>query len=390
MRFRCPPPRSAGPALTVLLCALATPVAAKEGWTWEAAYTADVIGTVAGERRAGRFLDNLDLIAERKFGGLTAHAHLLSNSGGAPNDVAGTLQGIDNIEVARPRAKVYELWVEHALPDPRFSLRAGLYDLNSEFYATEAAGLLIAPPFGIGSELASTGPNGPSIFPSTAVAVRARFMSEDGVYAQAAALNAQAGAPGDPGGTDLGFDAGALLIAEAGVRGDLGGFGVGAWRYTERQDDLRDLSPSGAPAGRTAQGAYVLGERRLFGQDDGRAVTGFVRAGVSDGDTTPFAGGWQAGLLVSRPFAGRPDSAISIGVHQGILTDKHRANGADSGLDLGPAESGLELTYADALAPGVTLQPTLQYVRRPAGDRHTRDAVVLGVRFIVDWASAER
>ena len=79
---------------------------------------------------------------------------------------------MNNIEVAETRFKVYEAWIEQGFGDGRVSLRAGLYDLNSEFYTNDAAGALIAPPFGIGSELSATGPNGPSIFPSTALAVR--------------------------------------------------------------------------------------------------------------------------------------------------------------------------------------------------------------------------
>ena len=95
---------------------------------------------------------------------------MLNNSGGAPNDVAGTLQGVDNIEVRTPRLRLFELWLEQSLGPA--SVRAGLYNLNSEFYADDAAGQLLAPAFGIGSELAATGPNGPSIFPSTALGVR--------------------------------------------------------------------------------------------------------------------------------------------------------------------------------------------------------------------------
>ncbi|CAN5904439.1 hypothetical protein BH11PSE1_BH11PSE1_09680 [soil metagenome] len=48
------------------------------------------------------------------------------------------MQGIENIEVTRPRAKIHEAWAQQAFG--RVSVRAGLDALNSEFYTTDAAG----------------------------------------------------------------------------------------------------------------------------------------------------------------------------------------------------------------------------------------------------------
>jgi porin len=99
------------------------------------AYTADVAGAFEGAiSQRGRFLDNLDLVVdldmERATGwrGVTAHIDVLNNSGDAPNDVVGTLQGVDNIEVASQRLRLFEVWVEQAWGSS--SLRVGLYDLN--------------------------------------------------------------------------------------------------------------------------------------------------------------------------------------------------------------------------------------------------------------------
>ena len=62
----------------------------------------------------------------------------------------------------------------------------------------------------------------------------------------------------------------------------------------------------------TARGVYLVMEYGLIGaNDDPRQVTGFARVGLSDGLTTPFKAGWQAGLLVDHVFASRPASAFS-------------------------------------------------------------------------------
>lgn len=380
----------AGLTAATLCLALGAPARAQDTpWNVEAAYTVDAIGAIAGDApRTGSVLDNLDLIADLDLGrawgwdGATLHGYVLSNQGEIPNDDAGTLQGVDNIEVGRQGVRLYELWIDAPVGE-NTSVLAGLYDLNSEFYANDAAGLLINPSFGIGSELAATGPNGPSIFPSTALALRVNH-DFDGGYVRGALLNAHAGVPGDPDGIDTEFDDGALLIAEAGFGDDAGKLAIGLWRYTDEQDDIRDVTPLGDPVKRTAQGGYLLGERVFAGDDDGRKVTGFFRAGFSDGKTSPFKGGWQAGVLVERVFDGRPDSVFSVGVQQGLLSSRMRDLLRTGGVDASSAESGLEVAYADRVGSRVSIQPDLQVIFEPGGDGRADPLVVAGVRLTID------
>jgi len=369
---------------------LAVDAHAEEGsaLTLSGGYKADIAGTISGGlAKRGRVLDNLqvfgDLDLDKAVGwkGASAHVQLLNNSGAMPNDDAGTLQGVDNIEVESHRLRLFEAWLEQKIGGG--SIRAGLYDLNSEFYATDASGLLLAPPFGIGSEFASTGPNGPSIFPSTALAVRVKLEGGRGRYAQAAVLNAHAGTLGDPDGPSTEFDNGALVIAEAGM-GDSWRLAAGGWFYTERQPDLRILDADGEPALSKARGGYLLAEYPFVdGGETGRTVRGFARLGFSDGDTTPFSSGWQAGVLVERVFASRPDSAFSIGAEQGRLSSKQRANTLDAGLVPAGAESSVEITYSDKVAPRVALQPDLQVIRRAGGDQDARTVVVMALRMTI-------
>lgn len=380
-------------ALAAAFLVVSTPIAAQaqdnqETWTFTASYTADVVGVDAGARSLEwRALDNLDLVLdvdlERLTGWRGAHVHgaILVNNGGEPNALAGTLQGIDNIEVGDDAVRLFELWIEQGFADDRASLRAGLYDLNSEFYVTDSAGLLISPPFGIGSELASTGPNGPSIFPSTALAARLRVGREDGGYAQVAAFNAQARTLGDPDGIDTDFDDGALFIGETGWNGPTR-LAVGTWRYDKSQDDIRALAPDGSPARSTAQGVYALAETDLFKTPSGGTARGFFRIGLSDGDTTDFSGGWQGGFLLNEVWASRPESQFSIGLHEGRLSDKTQANLRDGGDRPASAEQGLEITYSDRIGP-LTVQPDLQLIRNAGGLRSADTVVVVGLRVSV-------
>ena len=112
-----------------------------------------------------------------------------------------------------------------------------------------------------------------------------------------------------------------------------------------------------------------------------RGVSAFLRLGASDGDTSEISGSWQAGLLVEPAFAGRPESAFSAAVTQARLSSAYRNASAAQGLDLARDETVFELAYSDMLTPHLRIQPDLQYVRRPGGDRSVKDALVVGVRF---------
>jgi porin len=344
-----------------------------------ASYTTDYIVPLAGGTSySGNVLHNLLVSADADLKHVTGwsgkvYASVLVNGGGKANNAAGTLQGVDNIEVARAGARLFQFWAETDLGP--IATRAGLYDLNSEFYSTESAGLFLAPAFGVGSELSSTGPNGPSIFPSTALAVRTRAAISDDLAFKFAVLDAKAGVLGDHGGVDFSFRQGLLFISQL----DFDGFvraSVGAWHYSRKQRDIADPDVR-----KPAYGAYLSVERRLWGSEDSLlATTAFLRAGLSDGDTTPFNGGWQAGLLLNHVLPGRPNSMLSLGAYQGRLNLKQRDNLRADGLEVASSETGFELTASDQLTSWLRIQPDLQFIHNPSADRARNDAWVTALR----------
>lgn len=362
---------------------------AQEPVSIEASYKSDVVGVVDGGVAHGvRWLDNLNVTATLDldvlagWNGATVFVNVLNNLGGRPNDLAGSIQGINNIEVADTRLKVYEAWIEQTL-GKAVSLRAGLYDLNSEFYQNDASALLISPPFGIGSELSATGPNGPSIFPSTALAARVNASFGD-AYVRAAVVNAKAGTLGDEHGVALFGHDGALLIGELGWSGN-GKVSVGFWRYTKDQPLIDAPDITVGPTDHRAQGIYFSAEHALYAKEGGATVSGFLRGGVSDGHTTPFSGGWQAGVLVEHVFTARPASSFSLGVGSAILSSSYRDSSAALGAPLLKTETIIEATYKDEILPGLSLQPDVQYVIHPSADPGIRNALVIGLRVQFDF-----
>ncbi|GAA0736272.1 carbohydrate porin [Sphingomonas trueperi] len=351
--------------------------------------TIDVVSVArGGDRERTYVLDDTHLTADADLArlvgwqGATAHVDVMSTMGGRPNGAAGTLQGVDSIEVASHHVRLFEAWVEQRIGQ-HSTVRAGAYDLNSEFYVNGAAGLLLSPSFGAGSELAATGPNGPSIFPSTALTVRVEHRFGDIAYARAAVLNGAAGCLGDPHGLDFSFRDGLLLIGEAGIERPGLKIAGGYWRYTKRHDDYTEVDADGVPLQRVDHGGYAIAELQLTGGEGKRSLTVFGRAGMSGGAATPFQGGWQAGFLVERLIAGRPDSQASFGMSRGVTTPGYGAVLLDAGARPSRAETSFELTYSDQLATWLTVQPDLQFIADRGGVEKARGVVVGTLRLTI-------
>lgn len=332
-----------------------------------ASYTIDLAVAGRGPNRLHR-LDRLDLtgaLASERFGwsGGRLFVRLLGNSGTRPNEDAGTLQGVDNIEVDKDGLRLFEAWVEQDLG--RGSVRLGAYDVNSEFYFTDSSALLLGPSFGIGGELSGTGPRGPAIFPYSALALRGEAKVGRSGLVRAAVVNADAGTLTDRGGLGLGFREGVLGIAEAGSEGPGGKLMVGGWAWSHRHDRL------GKEGQARSLGAYVLAERPF-----GERLTGFARLGISDGRTSSFRGGWQAGFTLAPAPLGGKDSALALGLHQAFLSRGERSAIADDGLPRARSEHGVELTYRERLFGFVAVQPSVQLIRHPGGLAEARPALV--------------
>lgn len=361
----------------------------QQGYDWEIVYKLDLVAKVSGSANKGKVyaLDNLDiklnLDADQAFGwtGTRGLLYILGNHGGKPALKNDRLpHGLDNIEVpdGADTIKLYQLWLEKE--SGAWSVKGGLYDLNSEFYVTDASGLFIHPTYGIGAEFAGTGRNGPSIFPTTSLALRVKWQPAPDWYLQAAVLD---GVPGDldnPKGTHVQWNSGdgALQIVEGGWQAEAGKLALGLWRYTTRFDDLLDVDGAGNPVQRRSQGAYLIAEHRLW-QDPGRAsrrLRGFARFGGNDGDTTQFSQAWSAGLVWDGLFAARPDDQFGITLSQEHNAEKWRLANPSSPHH----ERAWEMAYRGEVNGWLTLEPFLQFLANHGNDPSQNRTWWLGMR----------
>jgi porin len=372
-------------------------------------YTGELVWNAAGGRRSGAAIPGAagvqaTLLLGPLVGWRGARVFVfgLGTHGGAPSNLVGDAQGVSNLE-APPRVRLEELWLQQNLLRNRLSLLVGRYDLNAEFYRLASGALFVNSSFGIGPEFAQSGVAGPSIFPNTAVGTRVAFKPSANVAVRAAVFD---GVPVDrtEGGVRL-FAAGdgALLVGEVALlsrpaRGEprqarfmigrgaprpyAGKLALGAWYYTASFPDLVDTLPDGEPRRhRGSGGAYVIADQTVWSAGPGRsgALTAFVQVGLGDGRMNQIGGYRGGGLTLTGAFGGRAQDELGLAV-AAALNGSHYKEVRTATVVPGAGETTLELTYLAQLRSWLALQPDVQYVLHPGGNRGARNALVLGLR----------
>ncbi len=376
-------------------------------------YEGDAAANLSGGlTRGATFTSNLhvqvgfDLDRLAGVPGVSAYFDGLWIDGGQPSRFVGDAQGISNI--AGPASvRLYEAWLQYNFPGQSFSILAGRYDLNTEFYRLSSADLFINSSFGIGAAFGLSGFAGPSVFPDTSVGVRFGYKPETNTVLRFAVLD---GAPLDrQDGSPNPFDArdGLLLVAEAAWltrpaadnepvdhRFRIGRratplpyddkIAIGAWYYTARFDDLAPASSDGRPELHNGEaGAYVVLDRLLWQStnDAKRRVTGFLQVGTGQPIVDRFGVYLGAGLAAAGLFPGRPDDEMGLGMAMARNGSSYVAGQRLAGLQVDAAETAVELTWLAPVTAWFALQPDVQYVVHPNTDVRRHDAVVGQLRF---------
>jgi porin len=377
-------------------------------------YGGVVSGLDGGHGQGGTYSGNLNVQVsvdgDRLFKrpGLTLFVDGLWIHGGQPSAVLGDAQGVSNLS-APPKATLYEAWLQYNVFGNTFSILAGRYDLNAEFYRVQSAGLFLNSSFGIGPEFSESGAGGPSIFPSTSLGVRLAFKPKPNVVMRGSILD---GVPVDRADGSVGAFRGGdglLIVSEValmnrGATGDRMGklrfrigrasglppyddkVAAGAWYYTATFGDLSHVDASGISAqDHGSAGAYVVGDVTLLRSktDRRRRLTGFAETGLADARVNRFGSYFGVGSVASGPVSTRPADELGVAVAiarngSGYLKSRRRY-----GEPTGRFEAAIELTYLVQIASWLGVQPDFQYVIQPNTDATVPSGRAFQLRFEV-------
>jgi porin len=311
-------------------------------------------------------------------------------------------------DVADPNPRLTYLNYTQSLLDDKLSVRFGRLTINS-VYGEEFAGSQYFKAFtSVAFDLVPLGIflNAPGGFgyPLTTWGARVKFEPVESFYAMVGCYNGDPGLKeGDRHGVDFTLRGPPFVIGEVGYRrnygkdapGLPGNVKLGAY-FNGGSAEVFDSGLAGRPSEtvRARYGFYVLGDQALARWGDPAekrhldAFAAFVCAPDQRVNTAPYffdTGLVAYGFLPSRPrdFAG---FGVAYGSYSGDLRRAEEIRAAtDPSVGVQSFEMTLELTYGCTVKPGLLVQPSLQYLINPGGNKAIPNALAIGANVVFNF-----
>lgn len=347
-----------------------------------------------GVRETGSFRNLLTLDTELDLGTIAGldggtvflqYLSVNSESGGSMD--SGDIQVYSNIENDKHLDVIFELWYQQVLLDERLRLKIGKVDANSEFALVDVAGDFTNSSAGF-SPTVFTFPSYPdaamsvnvfgTIFDGDAYALTLGYGLYDGAAADGVPTGRQGPASFFSG--DRSSDLFHIWQGEL-TWDDLGGgdrwlgegrLSAGLWYHTgdfERFDGETDEG---------ALGFFLTAEQRLLVDEGDRGLYAFVQVGLADESVSEIEEHYAGGLVLRGVTDLRPDDSIGVYLSLADLSDEPGAGFDDD-------EFVVDAYYRVQLTPAIFVQPELQYIVNPSGNRNVDDALVGGLRIGVTF-----
>jgi porin len=392
----------------------ARPQLAAEGIKPLVLFITDPFANVSGGRRRGFSeydLLALDLILDTDkllgWPGGTFRVGFANNSGTSlSRKYVGNNFPIQLADVASADPRLTYLSYTQSLFDDQLTIRFGRLTINN-VYGEEFAGSQYFKAFtSVAFDLVPLGLflNAPGAFgyPLTTWGARVKFEPVESFYVMAGCYDGDPGVKeGDRHGVDLTLRGPPFVIGEVGYRRNYGTDAAGLPGNVKlgayfNGGNAEVFGQAGRPSEtvRARYGFYVLGDQALLRWGDPAekrhlgAFAAFVCAPDQRVNATPYF--CDAGLVAYGFLPGRPRDFAAFGVASGwYSSDLRRAEEAQALA--GPAvgvqswEMTLELSYGCTVRPGLLLQPSLQYLINPGGDRAVPNALAVGMNVVLNF-----
>jgi porin len=333
---------------------------------------------------------------------------------------------VSNID-AYDTLHLFELWYEQKFWNDKAALRIGQMGADTEFFISTGAANFLAGTYGWPGLLASDAPTPNYAYGAPGVRLR---LDPDEHWAFLGAVFAGNPAPdrlGDPNpnrapddeynnsGTGFYINGSQGLFGinelwynlnkEKNATGLPGTYKIGGWFHTDtfsnkRYDDhgvplASSLSDGHPEAVDGNNGFYVVADQALW-QDKSdpnqtRETDLFFRAGNALGDRSVFDYYLDGGITFNGLIPGRPGDLFGVATAyghigsglQGYAQDENSFDGTN--MPIPDFEQNIELTYFAQIAPWLSVQPDLQIIIHPGGSSAIPNAVVFGVRSVINF-----
>lgn len=159
--------------------------------------------------------------------------------------------------------------------------------------------------------------------------------------------------------------------------------------YYYDSSDVKRIGSTKDVSGRG--GHYLLIDQAVWASDSsaGRVLHAFGQYSAASEAASPFTKWYGAGVVLYKPFEGRPRDTLALGYGRAVPNPRSRdvqeAAAFNAGTDypnLNNAEQLIELSYGYQATPWLTLRPDVQYIIEPgafSGD-NIDNALVLGLQ----------
>ncbi|MCP1625136.1 carbohydrate porin [Pseudomonas nitroreducens] len=170
-------------------------------------------------------------------------------------------------------------------------------------------------------------------------------------------------------------------------QGELPGEYKLGWYYDS--SDVQRIGSDKEVSGRS--GHYLLVDQAVWNDpaSKGRSLHLFGQASAASSAASPFTKWYGAGVVLYKPFDGRPKDTLAFGYGRAVLNPRSREVQEDNAVangetfpNLDSGEQLIELSYGYQATPWLTLRPDLQYVIEPGAfsGQDIDNALLLGLQ----------
>lgn len=344
-------------------------------------YTHDYISNTGGIKQGPRNIGALDIYIESDLNNYADvdgqfQFHYLHINQNDTRGSIGDAQYASNIDMPSQVDRIVDLWYQQNWTE-EFNTLFGLHDISMEFNVTESSLSFLNSSFGVAADLSYSGTNGPSIYPITALGVRAFYQFNETLSLRTGLYDA------NPGGaetyrsfhSDVGNHEGFLHISELVHQDDHRKIGLGGWNHTNRENNINANGKS------SLFGFYTMAEQKL-----NHSLYSFIRLSWSN----PLVNAIQSNIVTGITYKGilqkkKQNDEAGIGLTRAHFSRpymKELAVAEETGFE--SDETAYEAYYQFKPMNILSLRPDLQYITNPSGLNKLKDAWAIGMRTVVE------